>query len=223
MLSVIVPTLNEEMIISDFLKALHDNLGGLKYEVILVDDSKNNETLDNAKSAAKKLKVNLRAFHRKNEKGKGSAVFYGIKKSRGDEIAIIDADLEYDPKEIKPMLEKLKDADIVISERQRKDVFYRQLLMYLFRFLTGFLFGLWMDTQSGLKVINKKTAKKVKIKSLGWAWDVDLLYQCKKLGLKIAKHKIVFTRRKKGKSKIHPIKTSVEMFFDLLKIRFGKC
>jgi len=223
MLSVIVPTLNEEDVISEFLEVLEKSLKGIKYEVIIVDDSETNETIKQAEKTAKKLKIKLTAIKRKNQKGKGSAVFSGIKKAKGSEIAVIDADLEYSPEEIKPMLEKLKNADIVISERKRKDVFYRQMLMYLFRFFTGSLFGLWMDTQSGLKILTRETAGKINIKSTGWSYDVDMLYQIKKKGLKIAKHKIIFTRRKKGKSKIHPVKTSIEMFKDLIKIRFGKC
>jgi glycosyltransferase involved in cell wall biosynthesis len=221
MISVVVPTRNEERIISKFLMVLKDALKNKKYEVIIIDDSPDKKTIRMAEKTAKKNKIDLKAIHRTGgATGKGSAVDLGFKKAVGNQVVMIDADLEYDPFEIPKMLEKLDSSDLVVSVRKRKDKWYRKVLGKGFRLLTLILFRINFDTQSGLKVMKKEVAKKIDIKTKSWAWDVELIAKAKKNGFKIKTHEIEFKTRETGESKINPLKSSFEMFFDLLKLRF---
>jgi len=214
MISIIVPTYREEKIIEKFLSVLKNVLGDRKYEIIIVDDSPDDKTY----LEAKKIKE-VKVFHRINEIGKGSAVNFGILKAKGEDIVIIDADLEYNPKEIIPMIQKLEEYDIVTSIRKRKDPFYRGILAYLFRFAVYLVLGINFETQSGLKVMKRKIFEKIKIKTKGWAYDAELLAKAKKEGCRIGFHEIEFKRRTAAKSKIKPFFSSISMLRELLEIR----
>ena len=215
--SVIVPTYKEAESIQPFVERLYRCLSNLDFELIIVDDSTNNDTEIAARTICEKLELDYRIV-RRGERGKGSAIREGLKLAKGEQIVVIDADLEYPPEEIKPMLEKLKQGDAVTSIRMRKNTFMRRILSMFFRMLVLFLFQIPFETQSGLKVLNKK-ARNIKFDTKGWSWDAEFLYKCRKNNLKILLHELQYTPRKMGKSKIHPLKTSLEMFIELFKVR----
>ena len=216
---VVVPTLEEEKSIGAFLENLKKSLKNKKFSVLLIDDSHNMRTVENAKISAKKLGISLRAHHRIGKRGKGSAISDGLKMvSKESVVVVIDADLQYDPKEIIPMIEKLESVDVVVSIRKREDSFHRQILSHGFVLLTKILFNLSFDTQSGLKVMKNEVARKIRIENSGWVWDVEFLYKIQKRGYTLGFHEIVFRKRAYGKSKIHPIKSTYEMFVDILRL-----
>jgi len=215
MISIIVPTYNEEKTIEDFLLAIK-KLKLKNYEVIIVDDSKDS-TAEIAKNFMKKNKIKGKVIKRVKKKGKGSAIRDGLKFAKGDYIALIDADLQYNPKDIPKMISLLKNYDLVNTRRLRKDRFYRKILGLIFRFFVFLLFDLKIETQSTLRAFRKEL-KNIKFYSNGFTWDVEFLYKVKKANYKICEYPIVYGRRKKGKSKIN-VFTSIKMFFELLKIR----
>jgi glycosyltransferase involved in cell wall biosynthesis len=215
--TVIVPTYNEKEVISSFIKRLHSILK-INFNLIIVDDSPDMETVSISKDACQELDIPLKIVKRAHKKGKGSAIKTGLKIAKGEKFVIIDADLEYPPENILPMLEKLEESDIVISVKNRKGVTYRGFFSYMFRFIVLVLFNLPFDTQSGLKVLNRK-AKNIEFDTTGWSWDVEFLYKCKQDKLKISPHNITYSPRKKGHSKISPIKAGGHMLLELLKIR----
>lgn len=214
--SVIVPTYNESESIPHFIKRLAKCL--TDFELIIIDDSPDDRTELSARAVCEELKLNYRIVRRK-EIGKGSAVREGLRLAKGEQIVIIDADLEYSPEEIRPMLKKLESADVVLSYRIRKDPVLRRVASKVFRILTRILLQLPFDTQSGLKVINQK-AKEVKYQINGWTWDLEFVFLCKKKGLKIVSHDVPFNNRPFDKSKVRTIHNAIENFTDLLRVRF---
>ncbi|MBU4502865.1 MAG: glycosyltransferase family 2 protein [Nanoarchaeota archaeon] len=214
--SVIVPTYNESESIPHFIKRLVKCLDD--FELIIIDDSPDDGTDFTARAVCEGLKLNYRIVRRK-ERGKGSAVREGLRLAKGEQIVIIDADLEYPPEEIKPMLKKLGHADVVLSYRIRKDPVLRRVASKLFRILTRIVLQLPFDTQSGLKVINQK-AKEVDYQINGWTWDLEFVFLCKKKGLKITSHNVPFSTRPLGKTKVRTIHNAIENFVDLLRVRF---
>lgn len=218
-LDIIVPTYNESLTIVAFLKTLKNELKGINFTVLLIDDSTDN-TFDLAKAACKKNNIKNIIIHRIDKKGKGSAVNLGLKQLKSDYGVIIDADLEYHPKYIIPMIKMLKQNELVLSVRKRKDPVYRKLLGYFFRHFVRLLFGFNFDTQSGLKVFKTKPVKKLDLKSKNWVFDVELINYFFKKKLRIGFYEIDYNTRKYGKSKIK-LFTSIEMLIDLIKLRLN--
>ena len=192
---------------------------GCNYEIVIVDDS-----TDNTKTIAKKIlelfKIKYQLFHRNNTRGKGSAVAYGIKKSKGEILVVIDADLEYHPRFITKMVKKLDEYDLVTAARIRRDPFYRRVLGGLFRTIVHLLFNISFETQSGLKVIKRSILDEIELKSKGWVWDVELIKKVMNKNGKVATHIIPYSSRELGKSKI-TLLTPFYMLKDLLLLRLS--
>jgi dolichol-phosphate mannosyltransferase len=222
MISVIVPTFNEEETIGEFLKKVKELKPRLKnFELIIVDDSLDN-TAEIARSLMKKFRIRGRILKRIGKRGKGSAIRDGLKLAKGKYIVLIDADLQYPVEKIPALVEKLKEYDIVNTRRLRKDPFYRKFLGLGFRILVSLLFGLTIETQSTFRAFRKEVKENVDFKANSWAWDVEFLYKAKKAGFKICSYPVIYGERKKGKSKISfnaSLIISIETFFELLKIR----
>ena len=116
-LSIIVPAYNEENSIIKILeKVAEAEIDGVNREVIVIDDCSTDETL-NLLEKNKNLYDELLKLPKNS--GKGEAVKKGLMKASGQYVLFQDADLEYDPKDYKKLLEPvlLLDADLVIGSR----------------------------------------------------------------------------------------------------------
>ncbi len=105
LLSGIVPCYNEEENIDYFYGEFIKNRpffeeNGLDYELIYVDDGSKDRTAEKVRALKKKdPKVRLVSFSRNF--GKEAAMFAGLQASRGDYVAVMDADLQ-DPPSLLP-------------------------------------------------------------------------------------------------------------------------
>ena len=118
MLSIIVPVYNEKKYIKFLLKKLID-LKELKKQIIIVDDGSYDGTTDILKNKFIKSKfINKIIFHKKNI-GKGAAIKSAQKYVKGDYVAIQDADLEYNPKDLIKIYKYIKKNkfDVVYGSR----------------------------------------------------------------------------------------------------------
>jgi dolichol-phosphate mannosyltransferase len=218
MISIIVPTFNEEETIEEFLKKVKELKLQLKnFELIIVDDSLD-KTAEIARNLMKKFRIRGIVLKRIGKRGKGSAIRDGLKLAKGKYIVLIDADLQYPVEKIPVLVEKLKEYDLVNTRRLRKDPFYRKLLGLGFRVLVFLLFGLTIETQSTFRAFRKEVKENVDFKADSWAWDVEFLYKAKKAGFKIRSYPVIYGERERGESKVSLI-TSLKMFLEILKIR----
>ena len=115
-LSIIVPVFNEEDTIINILNKIKYLDKYVKLEIIVINDGstdKTKELIDNHKN------LYSEAIDFKINKGKGKAVIEGLKKSNGEYVIIQDADLEYDPKDIKKFISSIKknNADCIMGSR----------------------------------------------------------------------------------------------------------
>ena len=116
-LSIIIPTYNEERTVIEILKKIKNNSPNLcKYEVIVIDDGSTDQSrklLENNKHLFDKLLVN------ETNKGKGFSVKKGILNASGTHIIFQDADFEYDPADFKKFVKIFLDfnADGIIGSR----------------------------------------------------------------------------------------------------------
>lgn len=85
-LSILVPAYNEEKVIERTIEGLLETDYPDK-EIIVIDDGSNDKTLE----IASKYKSKVKVLHKENG-GKASALNYGIAFTKGEIIAIVDAD-----------------------------------------------------------------------------------------------------------------------------------
>ncbi|HYM65042.1 MAG TPA: glycosyltransferase, partial [Candidatus Sulfotelmatobacter sp.] len=159
------------------------------HEIIVVVDGFLDQTFQKARTTKNE---NIRVLGYEKNKGKGSAIKFGVREANGDVIGFIDAGMDLDPSEISIMLDIMdwNSADIVIGsklhpESKIKYPFARKVLSWGYRTLTHILFGFKVkDTQVGLKLFKGKVAKEVfsKIIVKKFAFDIEVLAVAYKLG-----------------------------------------
>lgn len=107
MISVIIPTFNEEENIAQCLVSLsHQNIPRADYEIIVVDGGSKDATCEIAKKYADRVFI-------QTSKKVGGARNDGVKVAKGDIVATTDADCILPPHWIKTLAEDFKDPAIV--------------------------------------------------------------------------------------------------------------
>jgi len=130
-ISVIIPVYNEGQNISSLYEKLASVLGRIAkdYEVIFVDDGSSDDTLTQLRSISQKdPQVRVLVFSRNF--GQTAALSAGIDSSRGRIIIPMDGDLQNDPEDIAPLLQKFEEGYDVVSgwRKNRKDPFFSRRL-----------------------------------------------------------------------------------------------
>jgi dolichol-phosphate mannosyltransferase len=119
LLSVVLPTRNEEANIAPLLDRLASALATIEYEILFVDDSDDGTPAAIASVTATDPRVGL--VHREGPEragGLSTAVVSGIHQTRGEFVCVMDADLQHPPEEIPIMLAAAQaGADVVVASR----------------------------------------------------------------------------------------------------------
>lgn len=191
LVSIILPTLNEELI--DFsLRRLTTHLlriPGRRFELLLVDDSADDRRRELRECVACYARlaprVELRVIDGER-RGKGRAVKLGVRSARGKVIFVVDADLPVRLDHIEQFLELLDDEanDAVIGARPSARDFGRPVRRALSRGLAFLVQALvfqratFSDTQCGFKAFRAATLQSIAEKQRvdGGMYDVEYLY-----------------------------------------------
>jgi len=118
-LSIVIPCFNEERTLASCVsRVLEIQNETLSVEVIVVDDCSRDRSLAIAENLAAKH-PEIRVLRHEKNQGKGAALRTGFREATGDFVAVQDADLEYDPMELRVLLEPLRtgNADVVFGSR----------------------------------------------------------------------------------------------------------
>jgi len=124
LISIVVPCYNEEKTISLFMTEITKIEKQLKsdynvnFEYIFIDDGSKDSTASVIKDFAKK-KDNFKFIIFSRNFGKESALFAGLKMSKGDFVAVMDVDLQDPPYLLKDMYNLIinEDFDCVATRR----------------------------------------------------------------------------------------------------------
>jgi dolichol-phosphate mannosyltransferase len=164
MLSIIVPVRNESDALKEMLNYFSQNLPNLNYEVLIVNDFSDDDTLKKAETLIAK-NSRFKVFDNK-KKGLGGAINLGIKKSTGLRVAIMMADQSDDINDLitynKLMVEKNYDA--ILGSRFIKDSkvsdypLQKLILNRVFNFFVSLiLWNKYNDYTNAFKIYKKST------------------------------------------------------------------
>lgn len=121
-------------------------------------------------------------FHDSEGKGKGYALKRAVMAVEADYYIFIDGDGDIHPFQIRNILYYLRNGyDVVVGKKGLPHRWDRRILTYLSRWWVRLLFGLTIDTQTGLKGFNYKPEWLCS----GWAFDIEVLWRAKHLGKKM--------------------------------------
>ena len=234
-LSVIIPAFNEQSRIADSLYAIKDYLSEQPYrsEMIVVDDGSNDLTTEIVKFIdiyGKEINEHDEGTLMENLKnvGKGYSIARGMMRASGQIILFTDADLSTPISELEKLLPEFDAGyDVVIGSRNMEDSivekkpWYRDAMSLLFNTAVRLISVNGInDTQCGFKAYRREVAHRIAMRQriYGFGFDVEHLYIAKKSGFKI-KEVAVEWKHKEG-STVDPLRDSLTMFLDLLRIRW---
>ncbi len=124
LLSVVIPCFNEESVLREThrrLTAALEEVSGLDFEAIYVDDGSGDATLDILREL-QQVDQRVRVVSLSRNFGQQIASTTGLESAVGDAVVIMDADLQDPPEVIPEMLDRWQQgADIVHGQRTRRE------------------------------------------------------------------------------------------------------
>ncbi len=226
--SILIPAYNEERRLPKTLASVKSFVERQRVpiEVIVVNDGSTDRTARLVR-AGMEIWPALRlvdAPHR----GKGGAVRAGVLAARGQFVAIADADLSMPVEQFTRFnAQVFARCDVAIGSREApgsrrfNEQVYRHLMGRFFNLLVQMLLlsGI-KDTQCGFKVLRRSVALELcRSQTIdGWAFDVEWLVIARLRGYAIEEIPIDWYHEARS-SQIHPLRDSINMTRELLKIR----
>ena len=227
LLSIIMPVYKLSSRVSCSIKAVERVMdqSGYNYELIIVDDGSPDDTYQHMLRAAKNHLV--KPYRLPKNMGKGFALLYGYRRSRGDIIVFFDGDLDIDPRQIKLLVKALRknNADAAITSKwypgsRTIATTLRKFLSITFYALARLLLGLRIsDTQTGAKAFRRKVLEDIvgRLTVKRYAFDAELLTALTARGCKVTEVPSLWTIRLTSRFKIREM---IKMLLDLLAITY---
>jgi len=207
--SVIMPCLNEEKTVGRCVAKAFAGLkkAGVKGGVIVVDNGSTDRSVKLATKAGARVIL-------ESKKGYGQALITGIKAAGGDWLVLGDSDGTYDFSDLEKFFRALEGgADLVLGSRLRGKI-KKGAMPFLNRFLGTPTLNLFLrlfygikvsDSQTGMRALTKKAAKKLHLRCRGMEFASEMLVRAAQEGLKIKEVPIDYYPRK-APSKLSPFR-----------------
>lgn len=239
-LSVVIPSYNElKNLKRGVLDDVHKYLKAQDYtwEVILSDDGSTDGTVDELEAFAQRH-PGFRVLKNKHA-GKSATVKAGLLAADGEWRLFTDFDQSTPLSEVEKLFVYARQGyDVLIGSREikgakrDKEPWYRHLMGRGFNLAVQVLAvpGI-QDTQCGFKLFSAPAAERLftslvvygqqkeRQDAFTGAFDVEVLFLARKLGFKIKEIPILWLHH--DTDRVNPIKDSLRMLFDIIKIRLA--
>jgi len=209
MLSIIIPARNEADNLEDILKYFENNLPEVDFEVLIINDFSDDNTLMKAEkifASESRFKI----FDNK-KKGLGGAINLGIKKANGDRVAIMMADMsdhiddlmKYNNLIDKENLDAVLGSRFIEGSKISEYPLQKLILNRLFNLFVSLIFwNKYNDYTNAFKIYKKEVLKDLMplvSESFNIFLEIPLKAISRNYNYKIIP--IKWTGRKKGKAK----------------------
>ncbi|MCX7547008.1 polyprenol monophosphomannose synthase [Xanthomarina sp. F1114] len=228
---VIIPTYNEIENIEAIIRAVFSQ--NKAFNVLVVDDNSPDLTGGKVKELQEEFKDELFLLERKKKTGLGTAYIAGFKWCLEKDYKYIfemDADFSHDPNDLIKLYNAchVNHADVAIGSRYIKGVnvvnwpMSRILLSYFaskyVRFITRMKIE---DTTAGFVCYKREVLETINLDNIefvGYAFQIEMKFKAYLKKFKIVEIPVIFTDRRKGKSKMSGSIIS-EAIFGVIKMK----
>lgn len=221
---VTIPAFNEEetigYLIEDIERVMRKNQ--YEFEVIVVDDGSTDGTPKIAKDAGAIVHSHL------HNQGLAQVFKTEIERAlerNADVIVHIDADYQYNPKEIPKLLEPIfrTEADLVLGSRFSGTIeemsYIKRIGNLMFSKITSFIVRQRItDAQTGFRAFTRRFAKQIEISS-AYTYTQEMIIRAVKQKFGIKEVPINFARRSSGDSRLisNTLEYAIKASIDILK------
>lgn len=226
LLSIIIPVYNEERLVCELLsRVLELKLDdGIGKEVIVVDDGSSDDTAKNvAAFMAQNGPLDVRLIRHERNRGKGAAVKTAMAAAAGDLMIIQDADLEYEPEDIREVIRPVLCGESMVSYGSRilkekssgRSGFMGVLKgkhpdSYFLAYLGGVGITKWINLLAGSKLtdepncykcFHRKALDGITIEYDDFAWEPEVTMKLLIRGHRISEVPVSYYPRKRDEGK----------------------
>ena len=224
-LTIVIPVFNEAATIRRILARVATI--PLPKEIIVVDDCSTDGTRGILQTLERSPLFTI--FYKPKNEGKGAALRTGFSLATGDVIVVQDADLEYDPRDIPPLLEPiLQDrADVVFGSRflaatpQDRSFVHRLGNGLLTRASNAFTGLRITDMETCYKVFRRSALQNIRIKQKRFGFEPEITAKLARRKLRFQEVPISYRARSYAEGK----KIGLRDLFNALYciVRYGLC
>ena len=220
---VTIPAYNEEKTIGNLIGKIHEVMKANRYhyKILVLDDGSRDKTVE----VAKRAKATVYS-HSKNY-GLAETFKTELKKAlelKADVIVHIDADMQYQPKEIPKLIAEIKrDYDLVLGSRFKGKIESMPIINRLgnkafSRVISNITRTKISDAQTGFRAFTKEVAKKIEITS-NHTYTQEQIIRTLKEKYRIKEVPIYFAKRK-DKSRLisNPFGYAIRAWINLTRI-----
>jgi dolichol-phosphate mannosyltransferase len=247
LLSIIIPVYNEERLVCELLsRVMALRLGdGVAKEIIVVDDGSSDETVRQvAAFISQHGPTDVCLIRHEKNLGKGAAVKTGMAAARGDLIIIQDADLEYEPEDIREVIGPVLSGETMVCYGSR--ILKEKALgragicgvltgkhpdSYFLAYLGGVSVTKWINLLTGSKLTDEPTCYKcfhrnalvgLTIEHDDFAWEPEVTVKLLIRGHRISEVPVSYHPRKRDEGKKINWKDGVKALWVAMIVARGK-
>lgn len=214
LLSVIVPTFNEEGVIGSVVNGILA-LELPQTEVIVIDDGSTDGTAQVASAAG------ARVISHPYNIGNGAAVKTGIRSAQGRVVVFLDGDGQHDPRDIPRLLAFIPQYHMVVGARRKGSdtAKHRDIANWIYNRFASFLASFPIeDLTSGFRAMRRQDALRFcDMFPNKFSYPTTSTLAFIRSGRSV-KYVSITTRRRTGKSKIRLLSDGFEFFVIIVKI-----
>lgn len=220
-LTIIVPVYNEGKTVAEIMAALRRDWPDA--QVVYVDDGSKDDSLAVLRAHATPRDLVLT----KPNGGKGSAIRTGLEKATGDYTVIQDADLEYDPAEIRLLLDEATahPGTVVFGSRflRHNPNIYKRFLMgnkAMTLALNILFFSRVTDSYTCYKLLPTDMFRSLDLTARGFELEAEICAKTLRKGVKIREVPISYKPRTIEEGKKIRFSDATKGVKTMLRIRF---
>ena len=221
-LSILIPIYNERVTVLKLIQSVQ--AVPFDKEIIAIDDGSTDGTRDLLPQIEKDGVIVL--YHERNQ-GKGAAIQTGLKRATGDIIVIQDADLEYDPRDYKQLVDPIVEgrAKVVYGSRflgPRMAMFFWHMLANMaLTLMTNLLYdAILSDMETGYKAFRADVIKNMTLRSHRFDFEPEVTAKVLKQRIRIFEVPISYYGREYSEGKKIGMTDGFVAIWTLLKYRF---
>jgi dolichol-phosphate mannosyltransferase len=223
-LSIIIPCYNEEKTIEALL--LRVSQVPVEKEIIVVDDGSSDRSPEILRELTERH--NIKLINHPRNYGKGRAFKSGLKVATGEVIIVQDADLEYDPQDFIPILDKfrLDGVNVVYGSRNLNKENRHSYLRYylggvLITKIANLLFSCRLtDEPTCYKAFKREIITQIDIEGEGFEWEPEITAKLLRAGHQIVEVPIKYYPRSFREGKKLSWRDGLKAILTLIKYRF---
>jgi len=220
-LSVVIPVYNEENNIEPLYRGLKEVLEsvGLSYEVVVVDDGSTDGSFEVLRELHRGDQA-LKVIRLRRNFGQAAAFAAGFDRAVGETVVSMDADLQFDPADIRTLLDKIAEGyDIVSGWRvdRQEALLTRRLPSMAANWLISRITGVRLhDYGCSLKAYRLEVIRNVRLYGELHRFIPAL---ASSIGVRLAEVPVSHYPRRYGKSK-YDLSRTLTVILDLLTVKF---